>query len=614
MTVNPISIVRRSLLVWAISGICSVSAQTVDSQPQPPVHKENIVVTGQWKPVALEDSDRSVNSYALTDAPLLFGSLTNVLDLDSSVFVESRGANGIQADFSIRGGTFGQTLLLLNGLRLNDTQSGHYNSDLPVPMDAISSVEVLRGSGSTLYGSDAVTGVVNILTQPTTNDDPLEIRVRGGAGNFGSNEQSGFADGILGPFSERISFERDFSTGFMDDRDYRNLSFGSDSWLKTKLGLSRLFLGYDDRPFGANQFYGPYNSWERTKTWLLDFSQDLGSRTQFSMAYRRHTDIFELLRTDPSYYTNYHQNYLWDGALRRHDPVTRDSQVYYGVEFVDSHVDSNNLGVHTRDQGAVYAAYDIRVLKHASVSVGGREEFYNSGEHVFAPNVTAGYWLSGKVKARGAVSRAYRLPTFTDLYYHDPANIGNPNLKAEEAWNYEGGVDWYPREHLQFTATVFERREENDIDYVRANAGSIWMATNFARVNFTGFEGEMVVSVRHNQKARVEFTSMTGAAGALNGLQSEYAFNYPTQQAVLSWERASAHGWMGVVRSGVANQYQRSAYMVLDASAAWNRSWLHPYVRTTNLTNTSYEPVYGVAMPGRAYMAGLEICVVCRGK
>lgn len=572
------------------------------------------MVTGDWQPVVLEESDRSVNAYQLTDPPLLFGNVTDVLALDSSVSVQSRGANGIQADFSIRGGSFEQTLLELNGLRLNDTQSAHYNSDLPVPMDAVSSVEVLRGSGSTLYGSDAVTGVINILTRPVTDDDPIEVRLRGGAGNYGSNEQSGFADGVFGPLSERVSFERDFSTGFMDDRDYRNLAFSSDSWLKTPLGLSRLFLGYDDRPFGANQFYGPYNSWERTKTWLLDFTQDLGEKTQFSLAYRRHSDIFELFRTDPSYYTNVHQNYLWDAALRRHDQITQTSQVFYGAEFIDTHVDSNNLGVHTRDQGAVYAAYDIRVLRHASLSVGAREEFYNSGQHVFAPNVTAGYWLSQKIKARAAVSRAYRLPNFTDLYYHDPANVGNPNLQAEEAWNYEGGVDWHPREHWQLSGTVFERREHNDIDYVRADSDAIWVATNFTQVNFTGFEGEVIAELPHGQIARVEFTALHGAAAALNGLQSKYAFNYPLEQAVVSWQRASPHGWMALVRSGVANQYQRNAYLVLDASAAWNRSWLHPYIRTTNLTDATYQPVLGVAMPGRAYMAGVEICALCRGK
>lgn len=578
------------------------------------MHKDNIVVTGEWQPIALEESDRSVNLYTLTDPPLLFGSATDILSLDSSVLVRSRGASGIQADVSIRGGSFQETLFLLDGQRLNDTQSAHYNSDLPVPLDAIGSVQVLRGTGSTLYGSDAGSGVINILTHPLGNGTPLELRVRAAAGNFGSNEQSGFFDVAHGPLSERIAFERDHSAGFTDDRDFRNLAFSADTWFQSKLGLSRVFLGNDDRPFGANQFYGHFNSWERTKTWLADFSQDLGSNTQVTFAYRRHTDIFELFRTNPSFYTNVHENYMADAAVRRHDAITKTSQVFYGAEFIDTNLHSNNLGVHTRQQGAVYAAYDIRVLRRASFSIGAREEFYNGGQHIFAPNLTAGYWLASKIKARGAVGRSYRLPNFTDLYYHDPANLGNPNLKPEQSWNYEGGLDWYPHEHWEVSGTVFERRERNGIDYVRANPQSIWQAMNFDRVNFTGFEGELAVTLPYSQIARVEVTTLHGASAALGNLQSRYAFNYPVQEATISWQKLSPRGWMALVRSGVANQYAREAYMVLDASVAWNRWWLHPYLRTTNLTDASYQPVVGVPMPGRAYMAGLEICAICHDK
>ena len=524
--------------------VATLSAQTADPTSSVRLHKDNVVVTGEWQPVALEESDRSVNSYKLTDPPLLFGSVTDLLGLDSSVSVNARGPKGIQADVSIRGGSFEQTLFLLNGLRLNDTQSAHYNSDLPIPLDAIGSVEVLRGSGSTLYGSDAVTGVINILTRPVTNGAPLELKVRAGGGNFGSNEQSGYLDAAHGRISEPISFERDHSSGFTNDRDFRNTAFSSDTWLRTKLGLSRLFVGDDDWPFGADQFYGPYNSWEHTKAWLVDFAQDLGTNTEVSLAYRHHSDTFELFRTDPSFYTNHHQNYIWDGAVRRHDAITKTSQMFYGVEFLDTHVDSNNLGMHSRQQAAVYAAYDIRVLRHASFSIGAREEFHNTGQHIFAPNLTAGYWLAAKLKARAAVSRSYRLPNFTDLYYHDPANVGNPNLKPEEAWNYECGIDWNPHEHWQVSGTVFERRERNGIDYVRANSESIWQATNFDRLNFTGFEGAVVLTLPHSQIARVEFTSLHGASAALGDRQSKYAFNYPVQQAVLSWQKLSAtDGW-----------------------------------------------------------------------
>src|SRR5947209_17057136 len=185
----------RTILPSLLLFISIAGGQTT-TPPAPntvPEHKEVIVVTGSWEPVPLEQSDRSVNSYPVRDASLLlFGNLGDVFAQDSSVYIQSRGAAGTQQDFSIRGASFEQTLLLVNGIRVNDEQSAHYNSDFAIPMDAVDRVEILRGAGSTLYGSDATGGVINILTKPAADDaDPIEMRLRADGGSFGTTEQSG---------------------------------------------------------------------------------------------------------------------------------------------------------------------------------------------------------------------------------------------------------------------------------------------------------------------------------------------------------------------------------------------------------------------------------------
>lgn len=606
---------RGIIIAGVLVGAC-VCAQAQTHKTAPP-QKTVVVVTGTAMPVPLEESDRSVNVYSLRDSVVLFGSLADVFGLDSSVQVQSRAPGGIQDDISIRGGSFEQTLFLLDGIRLNDTQSAHYDSDIPVPLDAIDRVEVLRGSGSTLYGSDAVAGAINIVTREPS-EEPVELILRGGYGSFGTNEQSGFLSFHGGPLSQQFSFERELSAGFMDDRDYRNFVGGSQTWLRTKLGLTRVYLGYTDRPFGANQFYGNFNSWERTKTWLAMLSQDLGKRTVVQFVYRRHSDLFVLLRTNPDFYTNRHIDDNWELALRREDPVAHNASVYYGAEGLGDHVRSNNLGAHSRTQGAVYAGLDMRALRRFSFNAGGREEIYSgfeSGtEDIFVPNVSAGYWLSSMLKLRAAASRAFRLPNYTDLYYHDPANIGNPNLKPERVVDYETGIDWDLRPSWRAAFTVFQRRDRNDIDYVRANPNAIWQAMNFDQLVFTGWEASLAVRFAHAQTIRVEYAGLHGAEAALDGYQSKYAFNYPTQQATVSWERISPRGWIARVRVGAVNQYQRKAYALVDADAAWTRPRVRPYVRFTNLTDTFYEPVYGVPMPGRAVLGGIEVCVVCGRK
>jgi iron complex outermembrane receptor protein len=615
-------VVRKSLLspaalVCLSSAFSAAQVKQQSSDPPPPLPlQQTVIVTGSWEPVPLQESDRSVNVYPLNGSYLLFGSLADGLDLDSSVQVQSRAPAGIQSDVSIRGGSFEQTLFLLDGIRLSDPQSAHYNMDVPVPLDAIQQIEVLRGSGSTLYGSDAVGGVVNLVTKPNRDARHLEMRVRGGYGSFGTNEQSGFLAFTRSILSQRFSFERELSDGFRDDREYRNLALASQSWVRTKLGLTRVFLSLMDRPFGADQFYGNFNSWERTKAWIATLSQDLGKGTLFTLGYRRHTDLYELLRDDPQFYTNRHIDTSWDVALRRHESLPHGLHVYYGGEAIANHVNSNNLGVHSRHEGAIYGALDSLVWNKLSFNAGMREEFYRNAQignlqNIAVPSASAGYWLSSKAKLRASVSWAFRLPNFTDLYYHDPANIGNPSLQPERAMNYEGGIDAYPTDRLRASLTVFSRHEQDDIDYIRADANSIWQATNFARLTFTGVEAALIWSATTSHKIELQYTDLHGAAAALNGYQSKYVFNYPTQQAVIGWEHFSQHGWLARLRTGVTNQFQRNAYVVMDAYAAWTRSPLHPYARLTNVTNTEYQPVYGVVMPGRAGLVGVEWCAFC---
>lgn len=599
------------LLVYSAAIPFSLWSQSTSGQsttPAIPAHQDTVVVTGSWEPIVLDDADRSVSTDPVQDRVPLLSSLADVISDDSSVFLGSRGANGMQVDFSIRGASFEQTLMLLDGVRINDEQSAHYNSDLAIPMDAVDHIEILRGSGSTLYGSDASGGVINFVTEPVRNQQPLELVVRADDGSFGTNDESGFLAFLRGPLSERIAFERELSDGFTDDREYRNLALSSDTWFRSSLGLTRLFLGLDDRPFGADQFYGDFNSWERTKTWVGTLEQDLGARTLFTLGYRRHTDLYELYRDDPGFYTNRHIDDSWDVALRHHDPLAHWATVSYGGELTTDHVNSNNLGVHSRKQGAAYGAFDARSLRRASFTVGAREEFYGAQQTIFVPNVSGGYWLASTLKLRGAVTRAFRLPSYTDLYYSDPANLGNPNLKPEKATEFETGLDWHPRDKVKLSVTAFDRKERDDIDYVRANSSAIWQAMNFDRLNFVGAEASASLTLKHHQTLTVGFTSLHGAEAALNGYQSKYVFNYPTEQAVAGWE-ADSHGWLARVRGGVTNQYQREAYFLLDASVGWTRSRFHPYVRAANLTNTAYQAVYGVPMPGRSITGGLELVV-----
>jgi iron complex outermembrane recepter protein len=568
-----------------------------------PARLETVVVTGTFSPIAETEMDRSMTVIETADQDLLHNNWVDDLELSPSLDLRQRAPNDVQGDLSIRGSTFGQALVLLNGLRMDDVQSGHHDMDLPVPSELIARIEILRGAGSTLYGSDAMVGSLNVITATPERTD---LHAGVGVGNFGINQQSGSAALLWRKFDEQLDAERDFSSGFRADRDYRSLTLFSNTGLESAAGHSLLMLGYGDKPFGADQFYGPFNSWERTKSWFAGLKQDLGKSTEFDFGFRRHTDEFILLRDHPAVYENNHIDKSWQADLRRHDQVTKNSALFYGGEGIHESIVSNNLGDHDRSRGAVYLDYDVRALKRFSFSLGAREEVFSSTHGEFNPTAAAGVWLKSSLKLKGSVSRAFRLPSYTDLYYSDPANVGNPNLRPESAGDYEGGVLWSPNARWKAEATVFERHDRDVIDYVRSSASSPYMAENIQKLNFTGVELSAEVRLAHNQQVQIAYTGLHGVQQSLNGLQAKYSFNYPTHDGVVAWNGRLPGKFIARTRIGVVDRYASDPYGLWDAAVAREFGHVAAHLVLSNISDTQYEEIQGVIMPGRSVVFGLD--------
>ncbi len=563
-----------------------------------------VVVLGNSEPVIQGESARSVVVLDTQQQPLAFQDVEDYLRTDTSVDIQQRGAAGVQADISIRGGSFEQTLVLLNGLRINDAETSHFNLDAPVPLEALGTIEVLHGAGSTLYGSDALAGVVDLIT---AKPEVTALRLRTGVGSFSENQQA-FVGSILGrKWSEVVAGSRDFSTGFIPDRDYRTEDGSSEMRLDSSLGQTDILLAGSDRPFGASRFYGNYNSWERTKGWFTSLSQQFNANTEAAVAYRRHSDIFVLLRDDPSVYKNQHIDESWEGAIRRGQALFKDAKLYYGLEEDTDQIQSNSLGQHGRNRGAGYVDFDLRTAQRGTVSLGLREEILSGGRSVLSPMLAASLWVHPSVKLRASLGYGFRLPTYTDLYYSDPTTLGNPNLKPESAWNYEGGADWYPNATTVASVAVFYSHQNNAIDYVRESSSDPWQASNLAGLHFTGVESSLAWQPSPGQQLKLGWTLLFGAQSALHGLESEYVFNYPVNNASFEWTGRWRNELLLRTRVGVTERFQKDPYPVWDLAIAREKGRIHPFLQMTNLSNTGYQEIVGVPMPGRSFVGGIEL-------
>lgn len=570
--------------------------------PPAPERRDVVVVTGSWEPLPLEEADRAVLSLPAREQSILFANVIDLLQLDPSLDLRRRAPAGVQSDLSIRGATFGQTLVLVNGRRMNDPQSGHHSLDIPLPFDAVQAVEVLRGAGSTLYGSDALGGAVNFIP---VRPEGWQARLRLAGGSFGTQQQFASVSGVLGPVAQHLAVSRDFSTGFMPNRDYRHLAASSHTQARTRYGSTGIDLGYSDKPFGAQNFYGAYPSWERTKTWFAGLHQNFSERWEAALSYRRHSDLFYLFRDNPQRYQNHHVADGFHGSLRRRDALGGSATLFTGAEVFTDRIESSNLGVHSRARGAAYAALDVRALRRFSLSLGLRSESYRGAFDQVSPSLAGGWWANARLKLRASVSRAYRLPTFTDLYYRDPVNRGNPALRPETAWNYEGGADFRPAENWRLQGTVFHRRDRDGIDYAGPSPLGPWEARNITRLNFTGAEAS-VAWRRRAQTAEWAYTAMRAESELPAGVYTKYVMNYPSHSGVFSWTGAFGP-IVARTRLGAAQRRLRDPYAVWDAALAWRGRRISPFVQATNLTGTRYEEILAVRMPGRAILAGIEL-------
>ncbi len=556
--------------------------------------------------MSLEEIDRAIRVLPVRSQSLVLNTLVDLLKLDPSLDFAERAPDGVQGDLSIRGAGFNKTLVLLNGMRLSDPQSGHHNMDIPVPLESVDRVEVMRGSGSTLYGADAVGGVINIITAPPS---VTEFRLRTAFGSDGINQQRASL-GIAGKkVSEQLSFARDFSTGFQPDRDYRNLEFASVTRLATDFGNGSLNLAYMDHPFGADQFYGNFNSWEDTKTWFAGVQQALGAKTSASFSFRRHSDLFVLYRDRPDVFANHHSDETYQLSVRRREEMSTSTTLFYGVEGLHESIESNNLGDHSRSRAAAYAAADFRAIKRFSLTISAREELYRSFSAAFTPTVAGGAWLSQQWKVRASASRAFRIPSYTDLYYHDPGNQGNPALRPESAWTYETGVDWVPSARLRGDLTLFERRERDGIDYYRTSDTGIWQALNIQNLNFKGWEASLRWTPSFTNTFDVSFTQLRGTQDTIAAGFTKYTFNYPSASGVFSWQITPRGNFVFRTRVGAIERLARSPYALWDMYLGLPRHKVHPYLQVSNATNTSYQSIPGVAMPGRTIIGGVELVI-----
>ncbi|NTW49881.1 MAG: TonB-dependent receptor [Chlorobiales bacterium] len=546
-------------------------------------------------------------------------SVQDILQYVEGVQIQRRGPLGTQADISVRGGTFEQTLVMIDGNKVSDPQTGHHNMNLPISIDDIERVEVLRGAGSRLFGPNAFGGVINIITRSGAQTE-VSTDISGGEKGYVAGTASVALP--VGNYAQRLSLSKSQSDGYRDNTDFAFTSVSYNSALELGSHKLNLFAGYIDKEFGANQFYSPKYpaQWEETKTTFVSLGGNLRlSESEHFLTlnpklyWRKNEDEFLLNRNNPAFYRNLHTTNVYGGELQL-SFVTGLGISAIGLEAGKEDIESSNLGNHKRERGGVFLEQQIGVTERFSVVPGASVYAYSEQNPQFLPALDASYQLTETMKLYASVGKSFRIPTYTELYYKSPTNLGNSNLKPEEAWTYEAGADWH-NSFATATLSVFERKGKNIIDWSKLPSESVWQVRNVLDMNTFGLElsgsvnPELLVPALPVSQVRLSYAFLNSSKDD-GDFESRYVFNYLKHQVILG----VTHGWFAGISQTWKVRYEDreglAPHTLVDTRVAWQHDWgtfkTELYVEATNLFDVKYVEIEPIPMPGRWIIVGFR--------
>ena len=586
-------------------------------------------IVGSRVPASLPGLVRSVEILGPDDLGRLPGrSVPEQLQFMPSVVASQRQQYGVQADLSIRGSTFEQVQVLLDGYDLSDPQTGHHLMNLPLGPHDVARLEVLPGHGSALYGSGAFGGTVNVVSRKPAGRTGGELGALGGGngtwGGWGSLDLA-LAEG--GTTAARASAEVYHTDGYAIVRDDgTELEGTNDADVKSGTvqltsrggaGTGDVFVGYAERDFGATGFYAPFPSRERTRNlfvagrWNRRVSETLTLEPR--LYGRRHTDHFVLFRDNPEAYTNDHLTRKIAGELRGLADLGTEFDLAMSAEAVYEDIDSQGLrggvagpalGDHLRRRVSLSAELD----RHGDAlfwQLGARWDHQSVYGSRLSGTAAASWIPEPGWTVRSSVGTVYRVPTFTDLYYEDPVSRGDPHLVPEQGWTWDLGLErqtgpW------RWRITWFERHEQDLIDWVLTGDGTVWQASNIAEGKVTGLETS--AGWRHSRGHAVDlgWTWLDKETTLPEGYPARYSLLVPrnvlTAAGTAALPLALAFTLTGryIERNDGPDDFRHA--FVLDLRLGWRHAagWFADLVGT-NLLDRRYMEVPGVPMPGRLF-------------
>ncbi len=657
--------IRRTITIGVLSGCTLLSAHASSVSPAekadnplvsdsiPEKELSEIVVTGSKTSLPLNLSAKMVTVITAKEierAPVK--SVEDLLNYFPGADVLQRGPHGVQADISLRGGSFDQTAILLNGINLTNPQTGHYSFDIPLNLSDIERIEIVQGPSSLTFGASAFSGGINIITKKE-NQSNLYAKLEGGMhGLYGAEARGAYKSGAA---VHRFSAGYKHSGGYIANSDYDILNLLWQSGFGLENANIDFTAGYNDKNYGANTFYSPKypNQYDDTESMFLSVKGETFGKLKFipQLYWNRHFDVFQLIREGtpdvPAWYTdhNYHRSDVF-GINLNMQYASGLGITSFGGEFRNESVLSSVLGKALPEAIGKYTKADSRtnigyfaehnfIFRNLTLSLGGllNHNTAVTNRFEFYPAINTSYRFGDNFSLYASWSKATRMPTFTDLYYRDPNHVGNSALLPEQTQSAEGGLK-FRNNSFQANATLFHTRGSNLIDWLYDENDKKWHSYNLGAGKVLATSGvsadfstnlQQVFAGKHPFRTfqiGYQYLHQNNKDSSGNNPISQYVFNYLKHKFTASLHHEAIKNltftwsfrWQD--RAGSYMQYtdlkeerrvDYKPFSILDIKADYRFGKGNIFVNANNLFNTTHTDFGNIPQPGFWLSGGVNL-------
>ena len=592
---------KNKLFLFSIICLSAFNAKAQDETVATDSLQE-IIITSTRINLPFKENSRTIT--VINSEQIKQSATNNVADLlqqVAGVDIRRRGTAGSQADLYIRGGGFDQTLLLIDGIKMDDAQTGHHTMNAALPIEVIERIEIIKGPAARVFGQNAFNGAINIVTKKDLDNS---VSVKTETGSFGQFNGGITVGGNLENSTHIVHVDKMTSAGYRHNTDYDNSNYFVKSVFNKNKKAIEMIATFQERKFGANGFYARESAteqYEETQNSLIGFATQFNTEKltiKPRVYWKRNQDEYVYLRNDPTVYRNLHiTNKI--GAEVNATYTSKAGVTGFGVDLAKVYIKSNNLGDRNRFMTTLFLEHQFK-FDNLDITPGVAATYFSDFDFYAFPGIDIGLKLNDQLKAYGNIGYTYRIPTYTDLYYNDSSTAGNPDLEVEEAFSQEIGLKYFSPK-FSGSVAVYNRNAKNLIDFIRPNTTeTIYSATNITEVNTKGFEVDLAYNFKlndYNQTLAVGYNFLDDDILDQNKDLSRYSLNTLKHHFTT---RLSTQLFKNVSQNIIYKHAERTtgdSYNVWDASFALHVKQLDFTLTASNIFNAHYIEAGFVPMP-----------------